>query len=221
MAAEREQQAHNTMFRWFALVVFLATLGVSARRRWQARRAGGRIRRSEEPTALIAGRLLVALPMFGGVIAYLANPDWMGWASLSLPLWARWTGVALGLLVVPSVYWVLTALGTNVSETVLTKPQHRLVTTGPYRWVRHPLYTTGIALFLSIALMAANWFILLWAVVAPVALRLAVIPREEAALVARFGDEYRRYRSVTGSLLPLGIGARRRSGSHDVERQTK
>lgn len=198
------------MFRWFALVVFLATLGISAGRRWQARRVGGAIRRGEEPRGLIAGRLLVALPLFGGVVAYLANPDWMGWASLSLPLWVRWTGVALGLSVVPSIYWVLTALGTNVTETVLTKPQHRLVTTGPYRWVRHPLYTLGIALFLAIALMAANWFILLWAVVASIAVRLVVIPREEAQLVARFGDDYRRYRSGTGSLLPspLAIVAR-------------
>lgn len=202
------------MFRWFALVVFLATLGISAGRRWQARRAGGAIRRGEEPRGLIAGRLLVALPLFGGVVAYLANPNWMRWASLGLPLWARWTGVALGLLVVPSSYWVLTALGTNVSETVLTKRQHRLVTTGPYRWVRHPLYTVGVALFLAIALMAANWFILLWAVVALIAVRLVVIPREEAQLVARFGDDYRRYRSGTGSLLPslLSIGARRGAG---------
>ena len=157
---------------------------------------------------------MAALPLFGGVVAYLANPNSMGWASLSLPLWARWTGVALGLLVAPSAYWVLTALGTNVSETVLTKPQHRLVTTGPYRWVRHPLYTVGIALFLSIGLMAANWFILLWALVALLGLLLVVIPREEAHLVATFGDDYRRYRSSTGSLLPLlpGIGARRRAG---------
>lgn len=203
------------MFRWFALVVFLTTLGISAGRRWQARRAEGVIRRGEEPPGLIAGRVLVALPLFGGVIAYLANPNWMGWASLTLPLWTRWTGVALGLLVVPSIYWILTALGTNVSETVLTKPQHRLVTTGPYRWVRHPLYTVGIALFLAIALMAANWFILLWAVVAVIAVRLVVIPREEAQLVAKFGDDYRRYRTGTGSLLPslLAIrAARRRAG---------
>jgi len=41
--------------------------------------------------------------------------------------------------------------------------------------------------------------------------RLVVIPREEAQLVARFGDDYSRYRSGTGSLLPslMAIGARR------------
>lgn len=201
------------MFRWFALLAFLATIGISAGRRWQARRAGTVIRRGDEPPGLIAGRLLVALPLFGGVVAYLANPASMEWASLNLPPWARWTGVALGLLTVPSIYWVLTTLGTNVSETVLTKPEHQLVTTGPYRWVRHPLYAVGIALFLSIALMAANWFILLWTVVALVALRLVVIPREEGELVARFGDGYREYQRGTGSLLPsFGVGARHPAG---------
>ncbi|MGH7575270.1 MAG: methyltransferase [Longimicrobiales bacterium] len=154
---------------------------------------------------MIAGRVLVALPLFGGVVAYLANPSWMAWASLGIPSWARWMGVGLGALVVPSVYWVLTTLGTNVSETVLTKQQHQLVTAGPYRWVRHPLYTVGIALFVSMGLMAANWFILLCTVVALIAVRFVVIPREEAQLVAAFGDEYRRYRTETGSLLPNRI----------------
>jgi len=124
------------------------------------------------------------------------------------------TGVAIGLLVMPSIYWVLKALKNDVSETVLTKPQHRLVMPGPYRWVRHPLYTVAIALFFALALLAANWFILLWTVVALIGVRLVVILREEANLVARFGAEYRRYRSSTGSLLPSlpAIGARRRAG---------
>lgn len=193
------------MFRWLAFAVFLASLGISTQRRWKARRAGGTILRRQEPPGLIAGRVLVGVPLFGGVIAYLANPPWMAWASIGIPSWARWVGVGLGAVVVPSVYWVLTTLGTNVSETVLTKQQHRLVTTGPYRWVRHPLYTVAIALFASLGLMAANWFILLWTVVALIAVRVVVIPREEAQLVAKFGDEYRRYRSETGSLLPNRI----------------
>jgi len=198
------------MFRWFALAVFLGSLGISAWRRWQARRATGAIARSQEPPLLIVGRLLVALPLYGGVVGYLANPGWMAWASLSVPSSVRWIGVALGLLTVPAVYWVLTTLGANVSETVLTKQRHQLVTTGPYRWVRHPLYSAGIALFLSIGLMAANWFILLCAVIALAAMRLVIIPREEAQLVLTFGDEYRRYRDGTGSLLPLLLGSRDR-----------
>jgi protein-S-isoprenylcysteine O-methyltransferase Ste14 len=70
-----------------------------------------------------------------------------------------------------------------------------------------------MALFVSIGLMAANWFILLWAAVALIALRLVVIPREEAQLVAKFGDAYRRYRRGTGLLLPLLPNLRVRRGA--------
>ena len=190
------------MFRWLALAVFVLTLGISARLRARARRQTGTIPRSQESGALIAGRLAVALPLFASVLVYLLNPGWMEWASLGLHPSLRWLGAALGVAVVPGVHWVLTNLGSNVSETVLTKEDHQLVTSGPYRWVRHPLYAVGICLFLSVGLMAANAFILAWTAVALIAVRLVVVPREESALIAKFGDAYRDYRGGTGALFP-------------------
>jgi protein-S-isoprenylcysteine O-methyltransferase Ste14 len=190
------------VFRYLALAVFVSVIAISALRRRRVHKAVGSIPRSKEPARLIAGRLVVSLPLFGGVLAYLANPAWMAWAFFGLPDWARFLGAALGLATVPAVNWVLANLGTNVSETVLTREGHRLVTTGPYRVVRHPLYTAGIALFVSMGLMAANWFILLWAAVALAGICLFVIPTEEQALESKFGDDYRRYREGTGALLP-------------------
>jgi protein-S-isoprenylcysteine O-methyltransferase Ste14 len=73
---------------------------------------------------------------------------------------------------------------------------------GPYRWVRHPLYTTGIALFVAVGLMAANWFILGMALIALIAIRTVVVPREERELVARFGAGYEEYRRRTGAMTP-------------------
>lgn len=151
---------------------------------------------------LITGRAVVAFPLFVAILLYLLNPRWMAWAEFALPAWARWVGALLGFVAVPAAWWVFTSIGRNVSETVLTKRDHALVTTGPYRWIRHPLYTTGGVLLLAIGLMAANWFVLLFALVAIVALRLAVIPVEERELVNKFGDEYRRYMARTGRLLP-------------------
>jgi protein-S-isoprenylcysteine O-methyltransferase Ste14 len=130
----------------------------------------------------------------------------MSWAAFDAPEWARLAGVGLGVLSIPSVYWVLTSLGKNVSETVLTKPGHELVTVGPYRWIRHPLYTTGLALLLAVGLMAANVLFLLFALLAAVLILSVVIPREEAALRDRFGDEYARYMERTGRLFPR-VGA--------------
>jgi protein-S-isoprenylcysteine O-methyltransferase Ste14 len=190
------------MFRWFALAAFVGCLGISGFYRHRARQQGEAIARRRESPLLIAGRAVLALPLFVAILLYLSNPRWMGWAELALPLWVRWVGVLLGLVAVPSALWVFTSIGRNVSETVLTKRDHALVTTGPYRWVRHPLYTTGAVLLLSIGLMAANWFILLFALLAIVSLRLAVIPLEERELVSKFGDRYRRYMARTGGLLP-------------------
>ena len=65
----------------------------------------------------------------------------MAWASVPIPLWLRWCGFILigcwGLLFV----WTFQTLGKNLTDTVVTRKDHTLVTTGPYRYVRHPFYT--------------------------------------------------------------------------------
>ena len=191
------------MFRWLALVVLVSAVSISGFHRRRARSRSGAIPRAREEPLLIAGRLLVALPLFGGSLLYVLNPAWMAWSAFDAPQWLRWVGAALGVCVMPSVHWVLSALGSNVSETVLTKDRHELVTNaGPYRWIRHPLYTTGVALFVALGLMAANWFILGMASSALIAIRTVVVPREEHELVARFGSSYEEYRRRTGAMAP-------------------
>jgi len=150
----------------------------------------------------MAARALVALPMLLGIVIGAIWPPAMQWASVDLPEWARWSGVLLGLLTLPAVHWVLSSLGKNVSETVLTKKDHALVTIGPYRWIRHPLYTNGIALVVSLGLVQSSWFILLLAAIGFVLINLVVIPAEERALVAKFGDGYRTYMTGTGRMFP-------------------
>src|SRR4029077_19670582 len=155
---------------------------VSGYYRWRARMASGTIPRSREPVRLIAGRLLIALPLFGGVLAYIVSPRSMAWSAYAGPEWLRWLGVALGVAAMLSVRWVLRAIGPNVSETILTKSSHRLITHGPYRWIRHPLYTTGTVLFVSLGLIAMNWFVLLFALIALAGVRFGVVPMEEREL---------------------------------------
>ena len=193
------------MFRWLALAVLVSAVAISGFHRRRARMRSGTIPLAREDPLLIAGRLLVALPLFGGSLVYVLNPAWMAWSAFDAPEWLRWAGAALGACVVPAVHWVLGALGSNVSETVLTKDRHELVTrAGPYRWIRHPLYTTGIALFVALGLMAANWFILGMASIALIAIRTVVVPREERELVARFGAGYEEYKRRTGAMTPRG-----------------
>jgi len=143
----------------------------------------------------------VSLLLWLGVLSYLVNPDWMAWSSVPLPSWLRWLGVGVHALGVVLLSWTLRRLGTNLTDTVVTRREHTLVTEGPYRWVRHPFYDAMALLIAGIALIAANWFVMVTGAV--VFLLLAIRAQtEEALLFARFGDAYRNYSESTGRFLP-------------------
>lgn len=190
------------MFRWLILAVLLGAVTTSGYHRVQARRAGETVARRREGPLFLALRGLMGLALFGSLLAHAVRPEWMAWASFDIPRSLRWLGLVLSVLTLPAIHWVLRTLGRNVTETVFTKEHHELVTGGPYHWVRHPLYTTGLVLLVALGLMAGSWFVLLGAGLAFVLLRGFVIPREEQALMAKFGERYRTYRSRTGRLLP-------------------
>jgi protein-S-isoprenylcysteine O-methyltransferase Ste14 len=190
------------MFRWLTLVIVASVFAISAYYRHRARQTGETIARRREGALFVLLRAVFALPLFAAILAYLINPASMSWSDFRASDWVRWIGVAIGLLAIPSAWWLFSNLGRNVSETVLTKADHSLVTTGPYQWVRHPLYATGGALLVAVGLIAANWFILLLAGVAVVLVRVLVVPREEQALIAKFGDDYRCYKQRTGAMFP-------------------
>ena len=57
--------------------------------------------------------------------------------------------------------WTMHTLGKNLTDTVVTRKDHTLVTGGPYRFVRHPFYCATILVVPAISTLAANWFLLL------------------------------------------------------------
>jgi protein-S-isoprenylcysteine O-methyltransferase Ste14 len=136
-----------------------------------------------------------------GLVAYMIDPDWMAWSAISLPEWFRWTGVGMGVIAGSLLIWTLHNLGRNLTDTVVTRRAHTLVSSGPYRWVRHPFYDAVALAMLANAITAANWFILLTG--ALVVVLLVVRTRtEEEKLLLRFGDSYRTYVEETGRFLP-------------------
>ncbi len=193
---------HEGQYRWGLLIVLLLNLSISALLRWRARRESETIARSRERTGLKLLRLGLVLPGLVVILGYSAFPHWGGWPRLPLPDWLRQAGLLLGFFCAAGNWWVLSTLGKNVSETVLTKRDHELVTGGPYRWVRHPLYASGVVLLSSFTLISANLFLLVLTVLVAALFRTIVIPREEAHLEDRFGKRYREYRNRTGALLP-------------------
>lgn len=154
----------------------------------------------EEGLPVAVGLRASGLALLLSVVAYVLNPSWMRWSKLDLPAPLRWSGAGLGAVSLPLAYWVLSSLG-NITPTISTRKNHRLVTIGPYRRVRHPLYSVGASLVISLNLLAANWFMWL-ASAAGLVLLLVRLPKEEEKLIERFGDEYRDYAERTGRFLP-------------------
>src|SRR5215831_17524903 len=150
--AENTTMASSQIFRWPFIVVFVGMMSVSIYFRSKARRSGEAIPRAREGGVLLVARLLVAAPLYLPVAAYMLNPDWMAWAALPLPGWLRWLGAGIGLAALPLLFWIFRSIGNNISETVLTKEKHRLVTNGPFHWVRHPLYLVGTVTLISMGI---------------------------------------------------------------------
>ena len=141
------------------------------------------------------------LAAMGGMVLFIVNPAWMAWSSVPLPVSLRWVGVAIGVPTLVLGILTFRSIGTNITDTVVTRREHTLVTTDPYRFVRHPFYTTSFCGFLANALTTANSFL---ALTGAIALPLIVIrtATEEAHLVKRFGDDYQRHMERTGRFFP-------------------
>ena len=194
--------ANEQLFRWFFIAIFVGTLSISGYFRRKARQSGEAIPRAREGKLILLSRLLFAAPLYLSILAYMLNPAWMAWSAISLPKSLRWLGSAFGLAMLPLLYWVFSSIGNNISETFLTKEKHVLVTHGPYRWVRHPLYSAATISLVALSVLAANWFMLGMACAAFLGIAGLVIPREEAELIQKFGDEYREYMERTARFAP-------------------
>lgn len=192
--------ALETVFRIITAVVLVAAFGISGYFRRKADRLGTPMRSNEGQRLVFFLRLyglLALLPLVG----YLIAPEWVAWARFAPPVWLRWVAVAVALACIPLIYWVFASIGINISPTQATRQGHTLVTHGPYRWVRHPLYALGTLVLISLVLVTGLW----WIGVTMLPGILAIVRRtsiEEARLIETFGDDYRAYMKTTGRFFP-------------------
>lgn len=191
----------DATFRPFLVVGCLAVLAIMVNYRIKSWASGEKLDRRQEGVLILATLRPVGLALWVGAIAYMINPASMAWSSMPLPAWLRWTGAGVFVVAVGLLVWTLRCLGTNLTDTVVTRQAHTLVTNGPYRWVRHPFYDCVALLVLAISLITANWFFLLAGALVFV-LVLVRTRTEEEKLLARFGDAYQAYRDRTGRFLP-------------------
>ena len=193
---------NETIFRILAAVILVSGMGISFYFRLKADRdTGEKVSRKVDGTVMMTVIKLGGLVLWLSPFVYLINPAWMAWSKIGLPDWGRWLGVGIGVLCVLGIYWLFSSIGSGITPTSATRKEHKLVTRGPYRWVRHPLYTVGASLFVAFGMMADNWFIAALGILTFIIMAIRT-PTEEANLIEKFGDEYREYMKVTGRFLP-------------------
>ncbi len=188
-------------FRLILIIGFAAIFPIGVYHRLKSQASGETLDRRQEGLFVLATLRPIALFRMIGLFAWLINPEWMVWSKVGLPIWLRWSGVGIGVVAASLLVWVFRSLGTNLTDTVVTRLEHTLVTWGPYRWVRHPFYLAFGLIIVADSLATANWFLALTGGLA-FALIFIRTTKEEENLIKRFGDDYRGYQKRTGKLFP-------------------
>jgi protein-S-isoprenylcysteine O-methyltransferase Ste14 len=145
--------------------------------------------------ALVAGAAAAILQLYGGVVPLRA---------LERP-WLRAAGLGLYLLGVTGTLWAQLSMGDSWRIGVDDGARTALVRSGPFRWVRNPIFTAMAAATLGLMLIIPNVFSALAVTALVVALEIQVRYVEEPYLLKAHGDDYRRYAAGAGRFLP-GVG---------------
>jgi protein-S-isoprenylcysteine O-methyltransferase Ste14 len=135
------------------------------------------------------------------VVSYAWYPSWMEQFHLPVPPWLRYSGALFGAAAFFLLTLTMNALGQYWSPLPRLMDGHRLVTRGPYRFVRHPMYSAMMILFISFVFVTANVIVAVTSLIA-IILTIKWAVKEEAILLDFFGEEYRSYMECTGAFTP-------------------
>ena len=142
-----------------AVVVLLLGLRLV---RWRRRRLTGF---GASWPAMIDNPTDTSILMTAGVVWSTALVFWYGFpqqiasCNVAVPDGLRWAAVAVAAAALGLLGWADATLGENLCVSLKLRTDHTLVTSGPYRWVRHPIYSAALVFFAAVAVVSANWLV--------------------------------------------------------------
>lgn len=177
---------------WGCWIIFLVYWYLSAR---NAKTVAQRQSRAAEWAW--RGPLLVSAALL--ILAPWPPPD----ARLLAPtLHTAWTGIAITALGLIICIWARHTLGGNWGSAVSLKQGHELIQSGPYRYVRNPIYTGLILMFVGTGIVVNRRSAVL-AVVLAIAAYWIKLKQEEAVMQRQFPQAYAAYRQRVKALIPF------------------
>jgi protein-S-isoprenylcysteine O-methyltransferase Ste14 len=189
----RELHDDPILALWLVWLVYWFAASLTAK---TTRRRESFASRLSHIVPLLLGTALLVSPRFAGpylTMRYLPYVTHLVW------YWSGFCLVAIGLgFSALARIW----LGRNWSGIVTLKQDHELIRGGPYRFVRHPIYTGLLLAVLGSAIAMGEWRGLLGLALFTIAF-LHKIRIEEQFLTEQFGPAYARYRAEVPALIPM------------------
>ena len=151
-----------------------------------------------------ASRATHVLPLLigAGLLGWHVRGQWLEQRLWPRSLVVYWLGVALLTAGLAFAIWARSHLGRNWSGSVTVKQGHELIRSGPYRWVRHPIYTGIITALLGTAIASGTLRAALGFLIITLAL-LRKLRIEERFMQETFPEEYPHYRATVPALIPF------------------
>lgn len=146
-------------------------------------------------------RVILSVLFLPFLVLYSMYPPFMNLIHLDFPVWLRWLGTLFGFI--GTAFWIYSqaVLDKYWSPQLQVQKEHKMITTGPYKVIRHPIYAATFIWVIGLALYTANMVFAFIALLAIIWLILRV-PKEEKMMIGQFGDEYEQYILNTGKFFP-------------------
>lgn len=155
--------------------------------------------RSADAGSLVQIWLTVGLGIAATVAAMLWLPAWCGPELHAL----RWLGLALFAVGIGVRTWAIASLGRMFTVDVAILEGHRLVVTGPYRWLRHPSYSGVLAAVLGLGILSQHALALACITATALVALVRRIRVEERVLAGAFGPAWDAHCARTWNLVPF------------------
>ena len=136
-----------------------------------------------------------------GLVLYLLSPPWWTWTRFPLGEWLQWLGIIVAIPPIFYLIWVHRHLDTQWSIALELQEDHKLITSGPYKRIRHPMYLGIFVYTIGLILISSDLLVLLFFGFS-IWVNYRRIPDEEQMMIEEFGDDYLEYMKQTGKLLP-------------------
>jgi protein-S-isoprenylcysteine O-methyltransferase Ste14 len=193
-----EEMVFRIVFWTFLFLVILFNRIIPA---IKANKSGGKILpdekaiKNEGKTTFIL-RVISGMLFLAFLILYSIYPPFMDRIHFDFPVWLRWAGTLLAFVGV--AFWIYTqnVLDKYWSPQLQIQKEHKLITTGPYKVIRHPIYTAMFIWVIGLAFFTANMIFALFALLT-IFLLILRVPKEEKMMTDQFGDEYKKYMQST------------------------